>query len=147
MVNKILNWVVFSTWVLIILWIFIIWIYLVKWSDLITATDWENLSAEKWNQLVNKVDSIKWLEDAKVISCRYYNTNAWSIWWITKTWTTADCNWFIPSSYTNCVISNRQTDWNWVHRWLQNCDKNEWWTYLDVNNSEVLFRCEYLCRN
>lgn len=71
MVNKILNWVVFSTWVLIILWIFFMWIYLVKWSDLMTVTDWENLSAEKWNQIVNKLDSIKWLEEAKLITCRY----------------------------------------------------------------------------
>lgn len=147
MIKKIINWVIFGSWALIIFWLFFTWIFMVKWTDPLTATDKELLTSEKWNQLVNKVDSIKWLEDAKVITCRYYSTNEWAIWLKTKTWTTADCGWIIPNSYAKCLISNRQTDWNWVHRWLQKCDKNDGSIYLDVTNSEVLLRCEYLCRN
>ncbi|MEF2175581.1 MAG: hypothetical protein V3575_03850 [Candidatus Absconditabacteria bacterium] len=147
MIKKIINGVIFGSGALIIFGLFFTGIFMVKGTDPLTATDKELLTSEKWNQLVNKVDSIKGLEDAKVITCRYYSTNEGAIGLKTKTWTTADCGGIIPNSYAKCLISNRQTDGNGVHRGLQKCDKNDGSIYLDVTNSEVLLRCEYLCRN
>ncbi len=104
----------------------------------------ETLTAAKRNALVAK----KWLTDLKLITCTYYSSNAWVVWWKSNTWTTTNCGWtYKPSDFTNCLSAARLTDWNWVQRWLHRCRKAKWDIYLDTASSEVSLGCNYLCRN
>ena len=57
--KSLVQWVWLSLW----LSIFVLWIFFVKWTDPLTATNWETLTADKWNALVEKVNTIQWSTD------------------------------------------------------------------------------------
>ncbi|MEF2175582.1 MAG: hypothetical protein V3575_03855 [Candidatus Absconditabacteria bacterium] len=57
MVKKLLNGMVFGTGAFIVLGLFMLGVWFVNGSDSLTATNGETLTAEKWNALVDKVNT------------------------------------------------------------------------------------------
>lgn len=53
---KFIDWLKQWAWIVFVLSIFIFGIYLVKGLSGLQATDWDPLTAEKWNELVSKVN-------------------------------------------------------------------------------------------
>ncbi|MEF2175580.1 MAG: hypothetical protein V3575_03845 [Candidatus Absconditabacteria bacterium] len=147
MVKKLLNGMVFGTGACMIVGVFMLGVWFVKGSDPLTATTGETLTAEKWNALVTEVESKKGLENSQIISCLYSSSNAGTAGWKNRIWENADCGGIIPNSFTNCMITNRQTDGAGIQRGLHACEKASGKIYLDTANSGIALKCEYLCRN
>lgn len=79
------------------------WIYIVRWRSWLTAQDEDILTAEKWNELVNKVET---------------NSNLLSTWALTRTnatlenwWINYDTNTRYPVSYTKDNFGNVTIRW------------------------------------
>lgn len=157
-IKDIKSWI--TIWIFFLITISIGWfiVYATWWNttspttitnDASLFTDaWNNLTSNKWNEVVNKVNSSKGLDNAKILTCIYNQANAWVVWWKIQTWTTANCGWVsIPSDFTNIIPSLSRVDWTWIQNWTANCTPTTWMIFLDTANLEAIVECSYLVWN
>ena len=73
------NWLLHWFWILLIVWLWGLAYW--AWTTISTETDWQPLSAAKWNILVNRLNSI----DEKSLPTAWVNFNGtsctWGVWW------------------------------------------------------------------
>lgn len=63
MIKQIKNWIIF--WITAWLSILLVWISYAAWVNLSTVTDWDSLTADAWNSIVNQVN-VFWSEDQEI---------------------------------------------------------------------------------
>lgn len=106
--NKIINnfykWVIQWAGLIFTVSIFLLWLYIVKWRNWLTAQNEDILSADKWNELVNKVET---------------NSSLLSTWALTRTNATLE-NWRVnyDSTTRNTASYTKDNIWNVTIRWL-----------------------------
>ena len=86
------------------------------WTTISTETDWQPLSAAKWNILVNRLNSI----DEKSLPTAWVNFNGTSCTW----WAWNEC--VLISSY-NILKVTKSTTWQFIVYFLNNMDNNYYW--------------------
>lgn len=105
--NKIINnfykWVIQWAGLIFTFSIFLLWLYIVKWRNWLIAQNEDILTADKWNELVNKVET---------------NSSLLSTWALTRTNATLE-NWWVnydntvwyPWSYSKDNFGNVRIRW------------------------------------
>lgn len=121
--KSLVQWVWLSLWLLL----FVFGIFLVKWTDPLTAINWEPLTADKWNALVDKVNSIN-----NSSSLDWFRIKSFT-WTTNATTQTTFAHWlnFVNIYSVNCFVEG-------TNSWVQMSRRaTSWWwnvTNFDSNN-------------
>lgn len=121
-ISNLWNWFVKWLWFLLAL---LVWWWIFVFASSLTASDWETLTATKWNALVNKVDSIA------------ANSNGWTAvdTWDTTTFFDPNCEWRI---LRNSPSGNSTTSVPDSYRYFDHVSND--WVFLSYRQASDNFR-------
>lgn len=100
--NKFKDWIIFWAWIVFVLWI-------VQAMDH-SAITWESLTANKWNWLVNSVES-----------------NSWKLLWVSNIWGDIEVSWWIKSPIWNVY---KPIEYAWAALPRSGTFTSNWWTLM-----------------
>lgn len=124
----------------LIVWIFLFGLYLVRWRNWLQASDWDTLTAAKWNEIVSKVSNLEtqlWTISPLVCPTWFkkVENQGFSLWCIQEsTNTTANFNnamkycssqyWWRLPEFNELYVAKEH---NWIPKWLR--ERVSGWTY------------------